>query len=121
VVAALGDQPARNHEQRLAPEPAAVERGREEDVQAAVSVVGVGLLVPADPARDLAVDQDRERVLIVDGRVRAPPLAYVGLGDDRVQGFDVGGLQRPQGQAFAHERRGAIGTGHCGQPYPGVG
>ena len=61
------------------PSPRPWKRGREEDVQPAVAVVGVGLLVPAEPARDLAVDDDRERVLVVDGRVGAPPLAHLGL------------------------------------------
>ena len=126
-MAALLDQPARAEPQHLPAEPAALERGREEDVQPAVAVVGsVSSYQPSQPAISPSTRIVNASWSSIVGSVpqhsRTPGSATIAF-----SGFDVGGLQRPQRDAFAAQRRGVIapaslrvnrtpGVGCCGTP-----
>ena len=112
VVAPFSYQPSDRRSECVAPETAALMGRGQADVQAGVAVVGVGLLLDAEPAGELTFGVDGEGRAIVAQPIaqslhveiaRAPPLANPGAGDDRGELLDIRFGERPQGHAFAVE------------------
>src|SRR5215211_3024425 len=97
VVPAVPDEPSDRGSQRLGPEAPVLVWRREDDVQAGVAVVGLGLLADPEPARERAPDLDGEggaivaqvatQLLPVAGG--APPLPHAGRRDDGGERFHV--------------------------------
>jgi hypothetical protein len=95
-----------------APRPVPVPGGGQEEVDARVAVVGVGLLVCLREPDHLAVELDGEHegvllrarhvadVLLRDAE---PPVRDLGLGGDAAEPLGVRGLQRAERDALADE------------------
>ncbi len=80
MMSTLLEQPFRGEPQRGGPQPSALALRCQKDVQAGVTVVGIGLFVVPEPPRQRAIDLDRKRSVVVDktlprvlGIVQRPP------------------------------------------------
>ena len=111
AVTAVDDQVARHRSHRVRPEAAVVVLCSEEEVDACVPVLLVGLLVVLDHPGDLALDEDCEdghalvlaaRLLQhVLGRQPSPPALDLRIGAELDDPIDVGLLERPQDDAIS--------------------
>jgi hypothetical protein len=111
VVATVGDEVPRHRPDRVRAEPAAVMGLAEEEVDAGVLVVGVGLLVVLDQPRHLTLGEDREagHPLVLAARLLAdvlrrqagPPAGDVGMRAELDDPVDVGLAERAQDDTIA--------------------